>query len=219
MYDTLRSDVHIRTGSHLSVLSYAHSIETFPIIRFRIVWYHHTICNYYAGSIFVRWIQSHRITRVHYKSLFFCHFRQVLHRQTILSPVLEHSTISTVGDKFVRVLSNSRVQVVLNHKHNSCCLTTFGRIFLYGTCIHFVCRTETIHVYTSIFSKLFGKFGSQYTMKFWVKITQSVANSQFFFSFSQNIFAFWSMIYTIIPRLWFGQYRRYTLAKFLLKFS
>ena len=157
MNNTLRTDIHIRAGSHLSILAHAECIVTFPIIRFAVVRNYHTVGNNHSWCGLVRWEQSERMTTIHNKSLLIGHLRQIFHHQAILCPVLKYCTITSISNQLMRMLCHSLIKIVLNHHHDCSSLFRTMRIFVYRTSIHFVCRTEAIHIYTSVFFQFFSK--------------------------------------------------------------
>ena len=148
--DTLRADIHIRTRCHLTVLAYAECVVAFPIVWFRVIRNNHSVGNNYTWSILVWWEKTERMPRIHNKCLLVGHLTQVFHNQTVLCPVLENSTIATVCNQFVRVLSHSLVKVVLDHHHDSSSLMRLVWVFVNRTSVHFVCRAEAIHIYASV---------------------------------------------------------------------
>ena len=150
MNNTLWTNIHIGTCGHLSILTYTQGIISFPIIRLRIVWYYHTICYHYTRSILMRREESERMTRIHHQCLFIGHLTQILHHQSILCPILEYGTITTVCNQFMRMLCNSLIKVVLNHHHDGCRLFRVMRIFVDRTRIHLISRAETVHIDTTI---------------------------------------------------------------------
>ena len=50
MNNALGSDIHIRTGSHLSILRNTKRIKLFPVILRRIIWNHHSVSNNKSGA-------------------------------------------------------------------------------------------------------------------------------------------------------------------------
>ena len=118
--DALGADVHVGTSRHLTVLGYAKSIHSLVILLARMVWNHHAVGHHHPGCIGMRRKQAQRVTRIHDECLVICHFAKVLHDEAILRPILEHCSVSTVGDEFVRKLSNGGVKVVVNHQHDRC---------------------------------------------------------------------------------------------------
>ena len=104
--------------------------------------------------------EPQRVTRIHHKGLLIGHLTEVFHHEAVLRPVLKDSTVSAVGDQLVRVLSYTRIEVVLNHQHDSRRLLRAMRIFIDGAGIHSVLRTVAIHIYASVLLEFFRKFGS-----------------------------------------------------------
>lgn len=204
--DALWSDVHIGASRHLSVLCHPESIETFPIVWFAVVWNHHAVGNDNARRILVAWEQSHRMTAIHDQSLVVFHVGEILHHKAILSPVLEDGAIATVDDQLVRMLSHGRIQVVLNHQHDSCGLLAFARIFVNRTGIHLIGRAETVHVDAAVFFQFFGKFGGQHSVVLGRKIAQGVADGELLFFLGQDVLAFRGMIDILVVFFHFRQF-------------
>ena len=165
VYDALRTDIHIAAGGHLAVLAHAEGVEALPMILTRIVGDNHTIGHHYARRIFMAREESHRQARIHSKRLLVGHRSQILHRQAVLRPVLEDSTISAIYNQLVRMLRHTRVEVVLNHRHDSRSLTALSGILIDWTSIHIVARTETIHIDSAIGAELLCKLRSERCME------------------------------------------------------
>ncbi len=51
VYDALRPDIHVRTGSHLSVLAYTEGIEALPVVGLGVIGYYHAVCHDYTRSV------------------------------------------------------------------------------------------------------------------------------------------------------------------------
>ena len=176
MHDSLWPNIHVRPRSHLTILSNSQRIEFLPIIWLRVIWDHHTIRNHYARGVFVRREQTERMSAVHHERLFFGHLREVLHHQSVLCPVLENTSVSTVSDQLLRVLCYSGIEVVLDHQHDRCSLLRFGWVPIDRTCLHFVGWTEAIHVDPSIVLEFLCKLFREFSMHFLWKVAQAVAD-------------------------------------------
>ena len=57
---------------------------------------YHAIGDDTTWCLGVAWEKSHRVARVHHKSLVLLHYREIVHCQTELCPVGEHLTIATI---------------------------------------------------------------------------------------------------------------------------
>ena len=114
---SLRTYIHIRSCSHLSVLRHSKCIELFPMVRLGVVRDHHTVGHYDSWRVLMTWKESERVAGIHHKSLLVGHFSKILHHKTILRPVLEHGSVASIGDQFMRVLCHTIVQIVLDHRH------------------------------------------------------------------------------------------------------
>ena len=56
--NALRTDIHIRTCGHLSILAHTKGIHARPVVGFRIVGDHHTVGHHHPGCILVRGEES-----------------------------------------------------------------------------------------------------------------------------------------------------------------
>ena len=118
--NALGADVHVGASRHLTVLCYAKSIHSLVILLARMVWNHHAVGHHHSGCIGMRRKQAQGVARIHDECLVISHLAKVLHDEAILRPILEHCSVSTVGDEFMWKLCNSRVKVVVNHQHDRC---------------------------------------------------------------------------------------------------
>ena len=66
------------------------------IYRLTEIQMYHAIGDDTAWCLWVAWEESHRVARVHHKSLVFFHHREIVHRQPELCPVGEHLAIATI---------------------------------------------------------------------------------------------------------------------------
>ena len=57
---------------------------------------YHAIGDDTTWCLGVAWEESHRVARVHHKSLVLLHYREIVHCQTELCPVGEHLAIATI---------------------------------------------------------------------------------------------------------------------------
>ena len=118
MNNALWADVHVRASGHLAVLRDTQRIHSFVVVLTGIIGNNHPICHHNAWSFRVGWEKAQGVARIHDEGLVIPHFTEVFHHQTVLRPILENRTVATIGDEFMRELSNSRVQVIVNHQHN-----------------------------------------------------------------------------------------------------
>ena len=109
MHDTLRTNIHIRASRHLTILAYSESIHALPVVGLGIVRYHHSVSHHHSWSILMRREQAERMTGIHHQRLLVGHLAKIFHRLSILCPVLEYRTITTIYYKLVRMLRNLRV--------------------------------------------------------------------------------------------------------------
>ena len=189
MHNTLRTDIHVRAGCHLPVLGYAQGIKPLPIVGFGVIRNHHSIGNHNPWRFGMRREKSHRMTGIHHQRLVVGHLAEVFHRKAILRPILKNSPISAISNQLVRMLRHRRIEVVLNHQHDSRRLLRTGWVLINGACIHGVARPEAVHVNSAVFAQLLYKLGCQHRMMPGMKVPQCVAQGQLFFSFAEDVFS------------------------------
>ena len=204
MHNSLWTNIHIRACGHLSVLTHTECIVSLPIVLLRVIGNHHTVRHHHPWCILMRREQTKRMTRVHHQCLLVCHLAEILHHKSILRPVLEHGTVASVGNQFVWMLRYCLIQVVLYHHHDSGSLLAFVWIFVNGTSVHIIRRTEAIHIDTSISLQLVQKLWCQGGMKLLWEVTQCVAQCQLLFFWCKNVFSLRCMVHRMVIRLWIG---------------
>ena len=218
VHDALRADIHVRTRRHLAILGHTQGIVTFPVVGLAMVGNHHPVGHHHPRRVLVRGEKPQRMPRIHDQGLLVGHFRQIFHDQTVLRPVLENGTVPAIGNQFVRMLRHRRIQVILNHQHDSCRLTAFGRILLDRAGEHRVIRTETVHVNAPVGFQFLGELRRQDRMVLGGEVTQSIAQCQFLLFGAQDVLALGRMVHTRIVRLRFRQYLGNPFPDGFLKF-
>ena len=113
--DPLRADVHPAAGRHLAVVGDAHLLGGFPVVLVVEHSYHQGIGDDDAGSIGPRGKEPQRMPGFDHQRLVRGEDFEVLLDQAILQPVLADAARFAVGDQFVRIERDIRVQVVVDH--------------------------------------------------------------------------------------------------------
>ena len=216
--DALRADVHVGAGGHLAVLRHAEGIVALPIVGLAIVRNHHAVGDHHARSVLVAGIEAHGVAAVHDEGLLVGHLAEVLHHQAILSPVLEHGAVATVGNQLVRMLGHGGVEVVLDHQHDGGSLTALGGVLIDGAGVHLVGGTQTVHVDTAVLLQFLGKLLGQHLMVLGGEITQGVADGQLLLGGRKDVLALGRMVHRGVIGLGFGQRIGDTEAQFVLEF-
>ena len=119
MNDSLRADVHPATSSHLTVVGNAHLFSNFPVVHVVILTDQKTIGNDNARSFWFRLEEAEWVTRFNDQGLVFCHHFQVFLDQVVLHPVSTDRTCFSVSDQLIRIKSNLKAQVVVDHDLHS----------------------------------------------------------------------------------------------------
>ena len=161
--------------------------------------------------------QTQRMSRIHHECLFVSHRSEVLHDKAVLGPVLEHGSVTSICDQFVRMLCHAVVEIVLDHRHDRSRLTRLGRIFIYRPGIHLVVRTEAVHVDTSVLLQLLCEFlGQNFVVLCW-EVPECVPDRQHLLLVAQYLLALRSMVYDRVIWLRLRQYRRNTCQYIFFK--
>ena len=166
------------------------------------------------------WEQAERMSRVHYKCLFVSHFCQIFHHKSVLSPVLEHRSVSTICDQLMRMLGDTVVQIVLDHCHDCSSLSRFCRILVNRTCIHFIVRTEAVHIDASVFIELLCELFCQNGVMSGREVSECVLYCQHLLFCAQDVLALWRMTYCSVICFGLREFCRnsskYIFMKFIL---
>ena len=187
VHDSLRTDIHIRSGCHLTVLAHAEGVQSLPVVGLGVVGYHHSVGHYNPRRRCRRGEESQRVARVHHERLFVGHLREVFHSQAVLGPVLKHGAVAPVGYEFVGMLGHARVQIVLNHHHDGRGLARPGRILVDWPGVHRILRTVAVHIYASVALQLVGEFGGEAAVELGGEIPQCVAQCELFLFFCEYV--------------------------------
>ena len=159
--NALRANIHITARCHLAVLRYAKGVELLPVVRLGVIGNNHSVGYHYARGVLVGRKKAHRVAGVHRQGLLIGHRCKILHGQAVLGPVLEDGAVSAVDYQLVRVLGYARVQVVLDHGHNGCCLSGFCWVFVNRTGVHLIVRPVAVHVDSAVVFQFLGEFRGQ----------------------------------------------------------
>ena len=124
---------------------------------------------------------------VHDERLLFGHFAQVAHDEAVLGPVLEDGAIAAVRDELLRVLGDSRVQVVLDHQHDGRGLRGLGRVMVNGSRVHRVVRHEPVHVDAAVGAQFGCEFRRELRVVFSGEIPERIGQRQFLLLGRQDV--------------------------------
>ena len=216
--DALRPDIHIRSCGHLPILRHSEGVEPLPVVGLRVVGDHHAVGHHHARGVGVRREQPQRMPRVHHQRLAVGHLRQILHCEAVLRPVLEHRAVAAVGDQLVGMLSDLRVEVVLDHQHDGRRLPAAGGILVDGPRIHLVIGTQAVHIDTAVFAQLLGELLRQNGVVLDGEVTQGVFQGQHLLFVQKDILALGRMVDLPVIGFCGGQPVGNTRAYIILEF-
>ncbi len=194
VYNTLRTDIHIRPGCHLTILAHAKRIETLPVVGLGIVGHNHAVCHHHTRRTLRRRKQTERMPRVHHEGLSVGHLAEIFHRQAVLCPVLEHGSIAAVGNQFMWMLGHGRVEVVLYHHHDCRSLTRPGWVLVDRPGIHFVVGPIAVHVDTAVATQFVGKLRGKLCVERCREVAQSITQGEAFFVGRENFLTLGCMV-------------------------
>ncbi len=189
VHDTLRADIHVGAGRHLTVLRDTERIVALPVVGLGIVGNHHAVGDDHAGRARMRGEETERMARVHDQRLLVGHLAQILHHQAILGPVLKDSAVAAIGYELVGMLGDGGVEIVLNHQHDGRGLTRAGRVEIYRPRVHGVGWAVAIHIYTAVVGELAGKLGCERRMEMGREIPQGIAQGEFLLLGREDVLA------------------------------
>ena len=178
VHDALGPDVHVAAGRHLAITRDAERGHASVVVTTGVVRHDHSVGDDDPGSFRVRREEPERVTGVHDQRLFVGHLREVLHREQILCPVLEHRAVSAVRDQLVRVLRHRGVEVVLDHVHDRRGLGRSGGVLADRPRAHLVGRPESVHVDPAPVPELFGELGGELTVLLRREVAQRVGHRE-----------------------------------------
>ena len=119
------------------------------------------------------------MTGFHDKGLILCHFFQVAFDQKVLHPVMADGSCFTIGDQFIRIEGNFKVQVVVNHDLESFAFRAFSFIFINWFAIDAAFRAETIAIDTAASRQFFEELWDKFIMIFFRNVAQGIFQCQF----------------------------------------
>ena len=117
------------------------------------------------------------------------------------------------------MLSDARIQVVLNHCHNRGSLTALCRIFVYRTGKHLVIRAEPVHVDSSVVVQLLGELFRQYSVELDREVSERIFQRERLLFVSENVLASRCMVHGRVIRFFLGQFCRDAFENLFLEIS
>ena len=115
MYDALRPDVHPAARRHLSVVGYAHFLGDFPVVKIVIHTDHDGIGDDDTRRGWFGRKQSQRVSGFHNQGLILRQFFEIFFDEPILQPVLAYRSGLTVGNQFIWIERDVKVEIVVDH--------------------------------------------------------------------------------------------------------
>ena len=146
MYDALRTDVHPAARRHLSVVGYAHFLGDFPVVKIVIHTDHDGIGDDDTRRGRFGRKQSQRVSGFHNQGLILRQFFEIFFDEPILQPVLAYRSGLTVGNQFIWIERDVKVEVVVDHHLKSLSCQAFAFVLVDWLAVDSFLRSVTISV-------------------------------------------------------------------------
>ena len=115
VHNTLRTNVHPASGSHLPVIGNTHLHGDMPVFLVIVKAYHHGVRNNNARRFGLGTEQAQRVSALDNECLVLRQHFEILLDKTVLHPVLAYLSRLTVCDKLVRIEGNIKTKIIVNH--------------------------------------------------------------------------------------------------------
>ena len=146
MYDTLRANIHPTSGRHLSIISDSHLGGDMPILLVIEHSHHHGVRDNHPWGIRLRMKQSQRMPGFDHQGLLLGQLLQILLNQTILHPILTDLPSLSIRNQLIRIQSDIKAKVIIDHYLKGLSLDTFTFIFRDRLRFQVSLRTVTITI-------------------------------------------------------------------------
>ncbi len=114
------------------------------------------------------------MSRFDNKRLFTRQEFEVLFYQPVLHPVLTYLPGLAISDEFIRIESDIKTKIIVDHHLKGLAFNTVPLIFVDGFGFEVACRTKTVPIDSSPGPQLLQKFRSQFSVQFYRDITQCI---------------------------------------------
>ena len=162
--------------------------------------------------------ESERMARIHHEGLLVSHCSKILHHEAVLCPVLEHCSVSSIGDQFVRMLCNAVVQIVLNHGHDCCSLLRPCWVFVNRTCVHLVVRTQAVHIDAAVFLEFLCELRCEFCVMLSREVAECILYGQHLLLCAEDILALRGVADICVIRFRLWKHCRNTCQYIFVKF-
>eukprot|EP00754_Rhynchopus_humris_P038081 Rhum_TRINITY_DN20769_c0_g1::Rhum_TRINITY_DN20769_c0_g1_i1::g.172175::m.172175 len=216
VHDALRADVHERARRHLAVLRHAEGVHALVVVLRRVVRDHHAVRDHEARCVHVRREHAVRVAGVHHQRLVRLHLAQVLHRETVLRPVLERRAVAAVRDQLLGELRHGGVEVVVDHRQQRFDLAVLRGVVLRVVRAEVVlCRLKAHHVDAAVRAQLLRELGRQLAVPLLGEVAQRVAQGQLLLARVQDLLARGHVVHVGVGLVRGRQHLRDALAQVL----
>ena len=186
MDDTLRADVHPAASCHLTIVGHAHFFRNFPVLHIVVFTDQEAISDDNARCFWFGFEESERVARFYNQGLMVCHDFQVFLDQVVLHPVSADRSSFSVGNQFIRIKSDFKAQVVVNHDLHSLSCGTVPFVLINWFAVDAFFWTPAIAINPSASFQFFQKFRNHFLMESLWNIAKGIFKSNFGLSLSQT---------------------------------
>ena len=174
MHNSLRTNVHPASGSHLSIVGHSHLHSHVPILLVVVKTYHHGIRNNHAWCIGLRTEQSQWMSTFNDKCLILSQYFKILLNETILHPVLTDLPRFAISDEFIRIESNVEAEIIVNHHLERFTFNTISFVGIDRLRLEVSLRTISVTVNASTGAKFLHKLRCKRFVQFFGNVAQCI---------------------------------------------
>ncbi len=176
--DALWADVHPASGRHLTVIGHAQCLGPVVVVQIVVHADHQTIGDDDSRCFGPAVEQSHGMSGVQHQCLVLIQGLQILFDQLILHPVLADCTGLSVGDEFIGIQCDLKIQIVVDHDLEGLALDAVGLVFIDGFAVKGFLREIPVAVDLPLFLQLLVEFLCHDFMVLFGDVAQRVFDRQ-----------------------------------------
>ena len=186
MDDTLRTDVHPAAGCHLTIVGDTHFFCNFPVLHIVVFTDQEAVGDDNTRCFWFGLEESERMARFHDQGLMVGHDFQVFHDEVVLHPVSADRSSFPISNQFIRIKSDFKAQVVVNHDLHSLGCGTVPFVLVNWFTVDAFFWTPAVAINPSASFQFFQKFWNHFLMESLWNIAKGIFKSNFGLSLCQT---------------------------------